>query len=71
MVDSPVVERGVLTAPAQTWDAAARRPEVIKQMAGHATVGLDAAAELDTSRRQVFVLLPGQSSGGRGGARLT
>jgi putative transposase len=89
MVDGPVLERGVLTAPAQTWDAAARRAEVIKQLASQATVGLDAAdaaaAELGISRRQVYALvkrwragegvvsdlLPGQSSGGRGGARLT
>jgi putative transposase len=40
MVDGPVVERGVLTAPAQTWDTAARRAAVIKQLADQATVGL-------------------------------
>ncbi len=89
MVDGPVLERGVLTAPAQTWDAAARRAEVIKQLAGQAAVGLDAveaaAGELGISRRQVYALvkrwragegvvsdlLPGRSSGGRGGTRLT
>jgi hypothetical protein len=61
MVDSPAMERGVLTAPAQTWDAAARRAEAIKQLAGQATVGLDvadtAAAESSTSRRQVDALV--------------
>lgn len=89
MVDGPVMERGVLTAPAQTWDAAARRAEVIKRLASEVTVGLDAADaaadELGVSRRQVYTLvkrwragegvvsdvLPSQSSGGRGGARLT
>ncbi len=88
MVDGPVVERGVLTASAQTWDAAAQRAEVIKRLASQATVGLDAADaaahELGVSRRQVYALvtrwragegvvsdlLPGRSSGGRGGGRL-
>jgi hypothetical protein len=56
MVEGPVVECGVLTASAQTWDAAVRRAEVIRQLAEQATVGLDAAdsaaAELGISRRQ-------------------
>lgn len=88
MIDGPVVERGVLTAPAEAWNAATQRAEVIKQLAGQTTVGLEAAdaaaAELGVSRRQVYALvtrwragegvvsdlLPGRSSGGRGGARL-
>jgi putative transposase len=61
VVDGPVVERGVLTAPAQTWDMAALRTEVIKQLASQATVGLDAAdsaaVELEISRRQVYALV--------------
>lgn len=83
-----MVERGVLTAPTPTWDTAARRAEVIRQLAQQDTVGLDAAnvaaAELGVSRRQVYALvkrwragegvvsdlLPGRSSGGRGGGRL-
>jgi putative transposase len=89
MADEPaVVERGVLTAAAEAWDVAVRRAEVIGQLAGQRTVGLEAAdaaaAELGVSRRQVYVLirrwrageglasdlLPGASSGGRGGGRL-
>lgn len=88
MNEDPVIERGVLTAPAETWDAAARRAEVIRRLADNATVGLaaadQAAAELGISRRQVYGmvqrwragqgvvsdLLPGSSSGGRGGGRL-
>ena len=89
MADDPVVaERGVLTAPAQAWDLAARQTEVIRQLAGQRVVGLaaadTAAIELGVSRRQVYVLvrrwrageglvsdlLPGTSSGGRGGGRL-
>jgi putative transposase len=88
MADGPVVERGVLSAPAQVWDAAVRQAEVIGRLAGKGTVGLEAAdkaaAELGVSRRQVYVLvgrwragegvvsdlLPGRSSGGRGGGRL-
>ena len=83
-----VVERGVLTAPAQAWDLAVRRAEVIGRLAERGTVGLEAAdvaaAELGVSRRQVYALvrrwragerlasdlLPGTSSGGRGGERL-
>jgi len=86
--DSAVVERGVLTAPAQAWDLAVRRAEVIGRLAERGTVGLQAAdvaaAELGVSRRQVYALvrrwrageglasdlLPGVSSGGRGGERL-
>jgi putative transposase len=89
MADDPaMVERGVLTAPAEAWDLAVRRAEVIGQLAGQRAVGLeaaDAAADrLGVSRRQVYVLvrrwrageglasdlLPGTSSGGRGGGRL-
>ncbi len=83
-----MVERGVLTAPAQAWDLAVRRAEVIGRLAERGTVGLQAAdvaaAELGVSRRQVYALvrrwrageglasdlLPGVSSGGRGGERL-
>jgi putative transposase len=83
-----VVERGVLTAPAQAWDLAVRRTKVIGRLAEKGTVGLEAAdvaaAELGVSRRQVYELvrrwrageglasdlLPGTSSGGRGGERL-
>src|SRR5260370_29584012 len=86
--DSAVVERGVLTGPAQAWDLAVRRAEVIGRLAERGTVGLQAAdvaaAELGVSRRQVYALvrrwrageglasdlLPGVSSGGRGGGRL-
>jgi putative transposase len=88
MADGPVAERGVLTAPAEVWDAAVRRAEVIGRLAAMPTVGLEtadqAAAELGVSRRQVYALikrwragegvvsdlLPGRSSGGRGGGRL-
>src|SRR5260370_32071225 len=86
--DSAVVERGVLTAAAEAWDLAVRRAEVIGQLAGQRTLGLEAAdaaaAELGVSRRQVYVLIrrwrageglasdlvPGASSGGRGGGPL-
>src|SRR6266851_516932 len=86
--DSAVVDRGVLPAPAQAWDLAVRRAEVIGRLAERGTVGLQAAdvaaAELGVSRRQVYALvrrwrageglasdlLPGVSSGGRGGERL-
>ena len=89
MAHDPVVaERGVLTALAQAWDLAARRAEVIRELAGQRVVSLEnadtAAARLGVSRRQVYVLvgrwrtgeglvsdlLPGTSSGGRGGGRL-
>ncbi|MFW5420955.1 DDE-type integrase/transposase/recombinase [Nocardiopsis sp. CNT-189] len=88
MTDEPVAERGVLTAPAQAWDTAVRQAEVIGPLAEKDTVGLaeadEAAAKLQISRRQVYVLLgrwradegvvsdllPGRSSGGRGGGRL-
>lgn len=53
MVESPVVERGVLTAPGPVWDAAVRRAEVIGRLAGKSTVGLaavdEATAELGMS----------------------
>ena len=89
MADELVVaERGVLTAPVEEWDRAARRAEVIKELADQRVVGLAAAdlaaSQLGVSRRQVYVLvrrwraggglvsdlLPGTSSGGRGGERL-
>ena len=53
MVEGPVVERGVLTAPAQVWDAAVRQAEVIGPLAAKAMVGLaaaDAAAVLPATR---------------------
>jgi putative transposase len=86
--DLAVAERGVLTAPAEAWDLAARQAEVIRRLAARRVVGMDAAdaaaAVLGVSRRQVYVLverwrageglvsdlLPGTSSGGRGGGRL-
>jgi putative transposase len=89
MADDPVAaERGVLTAPAEAWDLAVRRTEVIRELAAQRVVSLEAAdaaaAQLGVSRRQVYVLvgrwragegvasdlLPGTSSGGRGGGRL-
>ena len=70
MADGPVVERGVLTAPAQVWDAAVRQAEVIGRLAEKGTVGLEAAdkasAELGVSRRQVYVLV-GRWRAGRAG----
>lgn len=58
---SVVVERGVLTAPAEVWQLAVRRAEVIGRLAdggavGHAAADT-AAAELGISRRQVYELL--------------
>jgi putative transposase len=85
MADDPaVVERGVLTAAAERWDLAVGRAAVIGRLAGQSMVGLAAAAGLGGSRRRVYVLigrwragdglgsdlLPGTSSGGRGGGRL-
>jgi putative transposase len=61
VVDSPVVERGVLTALGPVWNAATRRAEVIGRLAEESTVGQvaaeEAAAELGISRRQVYVLV--------------
>jgi putative transposase len=61
VVESPVVERGVLTASGPVWGAAARWAEVIGRLASKSTVGLvaadEAAAELGVSRRQVYVLV--------------
>jgi putative transposase len=61
LAEGPLVERGVLTAPGEAWDAAVRRAEVIGQLAQRRTVGLaaadQAAAELGVSRRQVYVLV--------------
>ena len=86
--EADVPERGVLTAPAEEWDRAARRATVIRELAGQSAVGLGAAdaaaAVLGVSRRHVYTLvrrwregdglvsdlLPGTSSGGRGGGRL-
>lgn len=45
MVDVPVAERGVLTAPAGVWEAAVRQAEVIGPLAGKARVGLADADE--------------------------
>ncbi|MCX4821592.1 DDE-type integrase/transposase/recombinase [Streptomyces sp. NBC_01142] len=85
-----MAERGVLTAPDELWDAAVRQAEAIGPLAEKDPVGMtdadDAAAMLQVSRRQVYVLvgrwraggrrgvsdlLPGRSSGGRGGGRLS
>lgn len=86
--DQAVAERGVLTAPAGTWDLAVRRADAIRELAAQPVMGVAAAdaaaAELGVSRRQVYLLvsrwrsgeglvsdlLPGTSSGGRGGGRL-
>nr|WP_322768357.1 DNA-binding domain-containing protein [Frankia sp. Cr1] len=56
-----VVERGVLTAPAEVWQVAVRRAEVIGRLAtgdavGHVAADA-AAAELGVSRRRVYELL--------------
>ena len=40
MVEEPVVERGVLTAPGSVWDAAVRRAEVIGRLADKSAVRL-------------------------------
>lgn len=62
-MDGPgvVAERGVLTAPAEVWQLAVRRAEVIGRLAGGNAVGHaaadTAAAELGISRRQVYELL--------------
>jgi putative transposase len=81
-------ERGVLTASDERWEVAVRQAAVISRLAASDTAGVtavdSAAAELELSRRQVYVLLgrwragggvvsdllPGRSSGGRGGSRL-
>jgi putative transposase len=59
--ESPVVERGVLTAPRPVWDSGVRAAEVIGRLAEKSTVGLagadEAAAELEISRRQVYALV--------------
>jgi putative transposase len=56
LVEEPVVERGVLTAPGPMWDAAVRLAEVIGGLAAKDTVGLaaadGAAVELGVSRRR-------------------
>jgi putative transposase len=85
MADDPaVVERGVLTAAAERRDLAVRRAEVIGQSTVGLAAAEAAAAELGVSRRRMYVLigrwrageglasdlLPGTSSGGRGGGRL-
>jgi len=60
VAEEPVVERGVLTAPAEVWDVAVRRSEVIGRLAAMSAVGLEAAeraaAELGVSRRQVYAV---------------
>lgn len=86
--DGRVPERGLLTVPDEVWALAVRRAKVIGPLAAAGTAGEEAveeaAAQLDVSRRQVYVLLrrwrdgqglisdliPGRSSGGRGGQRL-
>lgn len=88
MAEEPVIERGVLTAPVAVWDTAVRQAEVIGPLAEKSMVGWaeadEAAAVLEVSRRQVYVLLgrwragegvvsdllPGRPNGGRGGGRL-
>jgi putative transposase len=80
-------ERGVLKASDERWEVAVRQAAVISRLAASGTAGLtavdSAAAELELSRRQVYVLLgrwragggvvsdllPGRSSG-RGRSRL-
>jgi putative transposase len=68
MADDPAVaERGVLTAPAGTWDLAVRRAGVIRVLAVQPVVGTDAAdaaaVELGVSRRQVYLLVSRWRSG--------
>jgi putative transposase len=68
MVDElALLERGVLTTPAEVWDLAVRRVELIDRLAGGKTVGHDAAdaaaAELGVSRRQVYAMLVRWRSG--------
>ena len=62
MVDELVVfERGVLSVPDEIWELAVQRARVIGPLAGCDVVGGKAveaaAAELDVSVRQVYVLL--------------
>lgn len=68
MAEEPVAERGVLTAHNEVWDAAVRQAEVIGPLAEKARVGLadadEAAAMLEISRRQVYVLLARWRAGG-------
>ncbi|WP_152648632.1 hypothetical protein [Streptacidiphilus anmyonensis] len=56
-----MAERGVLTAPAEVWDAAVRQAEVIGPLAEKGRVGLanadEVAAMLGITRRQVYVPL--------------
>lgn len=65
--DQAVAERGVLTAPAGTWDLAVRRAGVIRELAAQPVVGTGAAdaaaAELGVSRRQVYLLVSRWRSG--------
>jgi putative transposase len=90
MGDEPAVvpDRGVLRVPDEVWARAVRRAEVIGRLAQGAVVGHEAAdaaaAELEVSRRQVYVLLarwrtgegvvsdllPRRSDGGRGREHL-
>jgi putative transposase len=59
--DAVVAERGVVTASAQAWDLAARRADVIRELAAQRVVSLEdadaAATRLGVSRRQVYVLV--------------
>jgi putative transposase len=62
MADEPAVpELGVLAASPQDWDLAARRAEVIRELAARPVVGMEAAdaaaGRLGVSRRQVYVLV--------------
>jgi putative transposase len=54
-------QSAALTASAQAWDLAARRAEVIRELARQRVVSLEdadtAAARLGVSRRQVYVLV--------------
>ena len=85
MADDPAVAgRGVLTVAAERRDLAVRRAEVTGQSTAGLAAAEAAAAGLRVSRRRVYVLtgrwrageglapdlLPGTSSGGRGGGRL-
>jgi putative transposase len=45
MADGAVVERGMLTAQDEAWDAAVRQAEVIEPLAEKGTVGLADADE--------------------------
>ena len=60
---SVVAERGVLTAPAEVWQLAVRRAEVIGLLAGGDAVGHAAA---DTAAAELGISGVSQGTGKRG-----